>query len=69
MYHNRIRDEKNSNKLRESSFRGNVLLERQIRIQTRLAVQFFKVMVWKIKELHKDRDQKEKKESNQLLQT
>ena len=26
-------------------------------------------MVWKIKEPHKDRDQKEKKESNQLLQT
>lgn len=26
-------------------------------------------MVWKIKQPHKDRDQKEKKESNQLLQT
>lgn len=69
MYHSRKRDKKNSNKLMESSFRENILLERQIRIQTRLVVQFFKVMVWKIKELHKDRDQKEKKESNQLLQT
>jgi len=68
MSHNRIRDEKNSNKrfskLRELSFRENVLLERQICIQTRLVVQIFTVMVWKTKEVYKDRDQKENKNNN-----